>query len=161
MYCFHYIPAFLFLLTPPYGCVSLLTQIVDLTLLRVTLNPCQPQVKVWLKVCFKSAQYNRRWSDRSPLCPGRDQSEPSSARLSLATFLISRACSNCVLANFLYWYLLIECEDAEGQDAAARNMYLAVMKTFSHHLVKGERYFLQGCECPSACDVTGLRSQIR
>ncbi|XP_026317368.1 phosphatidylinositol 3-kinase catalytic subunit type 3 [Hyposmocoma kahamanoa] len=66
-----------------------------------------------------------------------DQSEPPSARLNLATFLIARACSNCVLANYLHWYLLIECEDAEGQDAAARNMYLAVMKTFNHHLVKG------------------------
>ncbi|KAI5651655.1 phosphoinositide 3-kinase family, accessory domain (PIK domain) domain-containing protein [Phthorimaea operculella] len=62
--------------------------------------------------------------------------DPTEERLNLATFLISRACNNPVLANYLYWYLLIECEDSE-EDTAVRHMYLAVMKTFSHHLAKG------------------------
>lgn len=31
----------------------------------------------------------------------------------LATFLIQRACKNAKLANYFYWYLLIECEDPE------------------------------------------------
>lgn len=59
-------------------------------------------------------------------------------RLSLASFLISRACSNSVVANYLYWYLLIECEDHDSSRAgAARHMYLAVMRTFSQRLAKG------------------------
>ncbi|XP_049871886.1 phosphatidylinositol 3-kinase catalytic subunit type 3 [Pectinophora gossypiella] len=58
-------------------------------------------------------------------------------RLSLASFLIVRARCNPALANYLYWYLLIECEDREGQDPAVRDMYLAVMRSFSHHLAKG------------------------
>ncbi|KAJ2938471.1 hypothetical protein O0L34_g12916 [Tuta absoluta] len=61
--------------------------------------------------------------------------DPSEERLNLATFLISRACNNPVLANYLYWYLLIECEGSE-EDTAVRHMYLAVMNTFSHHLAK-------------------------
>lgn len=31
----------------------------------------------------------------------------------LASFLIYRACKNSTLANYFYWYLLIECEDQE------------------------------------------------
>lgn len=31
----------------------------------------------------------------------------------LASFLIHRACKNLTLANFFYWYLLLECEDQE------------------------------------------------
>lgn len=31
----------------------------------------------------------------------------------LASFLIQRACKNSALANYFYWYLLIECEDQE------------------------------------------------
>ncbi|XP_026727601.1 phosphatidylinositol 3-kinase catalytic subunit type 3 isoform X2 [Trichoplusia ni] len=59
-------------------------------------------------------------------------------RLSLASFLISRACSNSVVANYLYWYLLIECEDHDtSRGGAARHMYLAVMRTFSQRLAKG------------------------
>lgn len=58
--------------------------------------------------------------------------------MSLAMFLIRRSCANSVVGNYLYWYLLIECEDQEGQrDAAARHMYLDVMRTFSHSLAKG------------------------
>lgn len=44
-----------------------------------------------------------------------------------------------MVANYLYWYLLIECEDSDtgARDLAARAMYLAVMRTFSHQLAKG------------------------
>lgn len=31
----------------------------------------------------------------------------------LASFLIQRACKSLTLANYLYWYLIIECEDTE------------------------------------------------
>ncbi|XP_066993314.2 phosphatidylinositol 3-kinase catalytic subunit type 3 isoform X2 [Anabrus simplex] len=58
----------------------------------------------------------------------------------LATFLIHRACQNSTLANYFYWYLLIECEDQEPavkQDSKVREMYLTVMKTFSQTLLKG------------------------
>ncbi|KPJ11468.1 Phosphatidylinositol 3-kinase catalytic subunit type 3 [Papilio machaon] len=58
---------------------------------------------------------------------------------SLAGFLIGRACGDAVVANYLYWYLLIECEDAECGAAPRppRHMYLSVMKTFSQRLAKG------------------------
>lgn len=31
----------------------------------------------------------------------------------LASFLIHRSCKNFTLANYFYWYLLLECEDQE------------------------------------------------
>ena len=37
--------------------------------------------------------------------PTRDQT--------LSAFLISRACDNSTVANYFYWYLLIECEDQD------------------------------------------------
>ncbi|CAH0552655.1 unnamed protein product [Brassicogethes aeneus] len=58
----------------------------------------------------------------------------------LASFLIQRACKNLRLANYFYWYLLIECEDQEPtlkQDLEVRDMYLTVMKTFSQALARG------------------------
>ena len=55
----------------------------------------------------------------------------------LARFLMSRACDNSVVANYLYWYVLVECEDAP-RPAAARHAYLAVMRVFSHLLAAGE-----------------------
>ncbi|XP_068908914.1 phosphatidylinositol 3-kinase catalytic subunit type 3 isoform X2 [Tenebrio molitor] len=58
----------------------------------------------------------------------------------LAAFLIQRACKNAKLANYLYWYLLIECEDPEPtikQNGVIRQLYLTVMKTFSQTLAKG------------------------
>lgn len=58
----------------------------------------------------------------------------------LASFLIQRACKNSTLANYFYWYLLIECEDQEPnmkQDTKIRDMYLTVMKTFSQTLARG------------------------
>ncbi|KAG8225411.1 hypothetical protein J437_LFUL004611 [Ladona fulva] len=58
----------------------------------------------------------------------------------LATFLIHRACQNSTLANYFYWYLLIECEDqdpAVKQDSRVKDMYITVMKRFSQTLSKG------------------------
>uniref|UniRef100_A0A6M2DLC6 Phosphatidylinositol 3-kinase catalytic subunit type 3 n=1 Tax=Xenopsylla cheopis TaxID=163159 RepID=A0A6M2DLC6_XENCH len=60
----------------------------------------------------------------------------------LASFLIYRASMNSKLANFLYWYLIIECEDPADPnnikpDDKVREMYLMVLKTFSYVLAKG------------------------
>ncbi|KAJ8920394.1 hypothetical protein NQ315_005260, partial [Exocentrus adspersus] len=58
----------------------------------------------------------------------------------LATFLIHRACKNFTVANYLYWYLLLECEDQEPNlkpDFEVREMYLTVMKMLSQTLAKG------------------------
>ncbi|XP_050664741.1 phosphatidylinositol 3-kinase catalytic subunit type 3 isoform X2 [Leptidea sinapis] len=66
------------------------------------------------------------------------ENEQEMEEQSLAHFLISRACVNTVVANYLYWYLLIECEASETGREDARDMYLAVMKTFSHRLARGE-----------------------
>ncbi|XP_030755610.1 phosphatidylinositol 3-kinase catalytic subunit type 3 isoform X1 [Sitophilus oryzae] len=58
----------------------------------------------------------------------------------LASFLVYRACKNFTLANYFYWYLLLECEDQEGtikQDEDARKVYLTVMRMFSQALLKG------------------------
>lgn len=59
----------------------------------------------------------------------------------LATFLIQRACRNPNLANYLFWYLSIECEDEEvsgrTQDDMVREMYLTVLKTFLRILSTG------------------------
>lgn len=59
----------------------------------------------------------------------------------LATFLIQRACRNPSLANYLFWYLSIECEEEEvsgrTQDEAVREMYLTVLKTFLRILSTG------------------------
>lgn len=41
------------------------------------------------------------------------QSELREEDIHLASFLIQRACKNSALANYFYWYLLIECEDQE------------------------------------------------
>ncbi|KAI8433927.1 hypothetical protein MSG28_012097 [Choristoneura fumiferana] len=77
--------------------------------------------------------------DALELLTPNDPTESTEERLSLATFLISRARNNAVLANYLYWYLLIECEDRQtgAQDLAIRSMYLTVMRNFSHQLATG------------------------
>ncbi|XP_013142489.1 PREDICTED: phosphatidylinositol 3-kinase catalytic subunit type 3 [Papilio polytes] len=69
---------------------------------------------------------------------GEGEGEGGGESCSLAGFLIGRACGDAVVANYLYWYLLIECEDAEcGAPRPPRHMYLSVMKTFSQRLAKG------------------------
>ncbi|EEB15521.1 Phosphatidylinositol 3-kinase catalytic subunit type, putative [Pediculus humanus corporis] len=58
----------------------------------------------------------------------------------LASFLIDRASKNTTLANYFYWYLVIECEEQENngkQDSKVREMYMTVMKLFSEKLMKG------------------------
>ncbi|CAL1527700.1 unnamed protein product, partial [Lymnaea stagnalis] len=58
--------------------------------------------------------------------------------MDLATFLISRACKNPVIANYFYWYLVIECEDNKDiQKEEVLNMYKTVLKRFSLALSKG------------------------
>lgn len=60
----------------------------------------------------------------------------------LAAFLIQRASRNEMLANFFYWYLLIECENHElirKQDEKVKNMYIKVLKCFKRKLAKGEQ----------------------
>lgn len=64
------------------------------------------------------------------------------AELDLASFLIQRACQNPTLANYLYWYLLVECEDQEvglKHDAKVREMYLWVLRRFKLALQQGSR----------------------
>uniref|UniRef100_A0A672RVN9 Phosphatidylinositol 3-kinase catalytic subunit type 3 n=1 Tax=Sinocyclocheilus grahami TaxID=75366 RepID=A0A672RVN9_SINGR len=59
----------------------------------------------------------------------------------LCTFLISRACKNSTLANYLYWYVIVECEDQDTQqrDPKTHDMYLNVMRRFSQALLKGDK----------------------
>uniref|UniRef100_H2YNJ4 Phosphatidylinositol 3-kinase catalytic subunit type 3 n=1 Tax=Ciona savignyi TaxID=51511 RepID=H2YNJ4_CIOSA len=62
--------------------------------------------------------------------------------LDLATFLIQRACRNSYLANYFYWYLLVECEESEGTDAERKkigDMYITVLRRFSWALLKGNK----------------------
>lgn len=58
----------------------------------------------------------------------------NNANMDLATFLIYRASKNFNLANYFYWYLMVECEDYEAsavkQDNSTKNMYLTVQNTF-------------------------------
>ncbi|XP_028821207.1 phosphatidylinositol 3-kinase catalytic subunit type 3 isoform X2 [Denticeps clupeoides] len=59
----------------------------------------------------------------------------------LCTFLISRACKNSTLANYLYWYVIVECEDQDTKqrDPKTYDMYFNVMKRFSQALLKGDK----------------------
>ncbi|XP_055931311.1 phosphatidylinositol 3-kinase catalytic subunit type 3-like [Argiope bruennichi] len=57
----------------------------------------------------------------------------------LATFLIERACANETLANYFYWYLIIEVEepDNHNKENQVKKMYHDVMKRFSLTLQRG------------------------
>lgn len=60
--------------------------------------------------------------------------------MTLARFLIHRASKNFSLANYFYWYLMIECEDQDStikQDIRVHDMYSSVMKTFLMTLQNG------------------------
>merc|ERR1719367_8030 len=46
----------------------------------------------------------------------------------LAQFLIDRACKNSTIANYFYWYLVIECEGDAQENHKVRDMYLSVLK---------------------------------
>uniref|UniRef100_A0A182JSA1 Phosphatidylinositol 3-kinase catalytic subunit type 3 n=1 Tax=Anopheles christyi TaxID=43041 RepID=A0A182JSA1_9DIPT len=57
----------------------------------------------------------------------------------LANFLVERACKNPTLANYLYWYLSIECEDERSskKDLKISEMYSNVLRMFLNCLYKG------------------------
>ncbi|XP_053405628.1 phosphatidylinositol 3-kinase catalytic subunit type 3-like [Mercenaria mercenaria] len=58
--------------------------------------------------------------------------------MDLATFLISRASHNLSLANYFFWYLMVENEDHESEkDLKTKDMYYSVFRRFSDVLVKG------------------------
>lgn len=65
------------------------------------------------------------------------------APVDLASFLIFRACKNSTLANYLYWYLTIECENqpdpavSAKQDTRVREMYMTVLRIFDNALAQG------------------------
>lgn len=62
------------------------------------------------------------------------------AQTNLLSFLIDRASKNSKLANYLYWYLLIEfesCEPTNKQEESTRRMYAAVSKIFVNTLASG------------------------
>lgn len=68
------------------------------------------------------------------------ESIPFGNQSNLLSFLVKRACKNPKLANYLYWYLLIEVESGQGsnkQDDNIRSMYIAVLKIFVHTLTTG------------------------
>uniref|UniRef100_T1KKC8 Phosphatidylinositol 3-kinase catalytic subunit type 3 n=1 Tax=Tetranychus urticae TaxID=32264 RepID=T1KKC8_TETUR len=72
--------------------------------------------------------------------------------MDLATFLIEKAASDDILANFFYWYLVVECEDFYGyctagsssgnppcKDQKVSNMYNFVLRRFLDRLYAGDR----------------------
>ncbi|TSN12224.1 Phosphatidylinositol 3-kinase catalytic subunit type 3 [Bagarius yarrelli] len=68
----------------------------------------------------------------------KDGADGENLEQDLCTFLISRACKNSTLANYLYWYVIVECEDQDTQqrDPKTHDMYLNVMRRFSQALLK-------------------------
>ncbi|XP_041074613.1 phosphatidylinositol 3-kinase catalytic subunit type 3 isoform X1 [Polyodon spathula] len=76
-----------------------------------------------------------------PTPKGKDSADSDSLEQDLCTFLISRACKNSMLANYLYWYVIVECEDQDTQqrDPKTHDMYLNVMRRFSQALLKGDK----------------------
>uniref|UniRef100_A0A0B7AR12 Phosphatidylinositol 3-kinase catalytic subunit type 3 n=1 Tax=Arion vulgaris TaxID=1028688 RepID=A0A0B7AR12_9EUPU len=80
----------------------------------------------------------------SGLPSGKNDTSPSALddEMDLATFLISRACKNPVVANYFYWYLLVECEDhTDIPNEEVLDMYKSVLKRFSVALSKGPLEF--------------------
>lgn len=73
--------------------------------------------------------------------------------MDLATFLIEKAVADDVLANFFYWYLVVESEDVNCnasesltaststsiRDSKNTKMYMTVLKRFSDRLSKGDK----------------------
>ncbi|XP_061130467.1 phosphatidylinositol 3-kinase catalytic subunit type 3 isoform X2 [Syngnathus typhle] len=72
---------------------------------------------------------------------GKEGADGENLEQDLCTFLISRACKNSTLANYLYWYVIVECEDQDTQqrDPKTHEMYLNVMRRFSQALLKGDK----------------------
>ncbi|XP_039299622.1 phosphatidylinositol 3-kinase catalytic subunit type 3 isoform X1 [Nilaparvata lugens] len=79
----------------------------------------------------------------------------------LASFIIHRACNNMTLANYFYWYLILECEDkdaANKQDSymnvhdmylKVKELFLTALKTVSeegklfHHYILRQQTFIE------------------
>lgn len=79
---------------------------------------------------------------QGPPNPVAPEGEFADSDLGLAAFLIDRACNHSAIANYFFWYLVIECEDKEGgegvkEDAKMQEMYKLVMKKFMSTLRKG------------------------
>ncbi|XP_031574116.1 phosphatidylinositol 3-kinase catalytic subunit type 3-like isoform X2 [Actinia tenebrosa] len=76
-------------------------------------------------------------SDDQQLIMSTDNSKDSSMSegQDLPSFLIHRACRNDVLANYFYWYLLVEC--GEDKDKKEFDIFRTVMRRFSQALMKG------------------------
>uniref|UniRef100_A0A3Q3JRV4 Phosphatidylinositol 3-kinase catalytic subunit type 3 n=1 Tax=Monopterus albus TaxID=43700 RepID=A0A3Q3JRV4_MONAL len=72
---------------------------------------------------------------------GKEGVDSENLEPDLCTFLISRACKNSTLANYLYWYVIVECEDQDTQqrDPKTHEMYMNVMRRFSQALLKGDK----------------------
>uniref|UniRef100_A0A671P546 Phosphatidylinositol 3-kinase catalytic subunit type 3 n=1 Tax=Sinocyclocheilus anshuiensis TaxID=1608454 RepID=A0A671P546_9TELE len=72
---------------------------------------------------------------------GKEGTDGENLEQDLCTFLISRACKNSTLANYLYWYVIVECEDQDTQqrDPKTHDMYINVMRRFSQALLKGDK----------------------
>jgi len=82
----------------------------------------------------------------------------------LASFLVARACTNDKIANFFYWYLLVECKD--GRDRKVTDMYLDIMRRFSKALLSGNhecrrRRSMLGREQKFLDKITELVKQIQ
>uniref|UniRef100_A0A7N4NZ83 Phosphatidylinositol 3-kinase catalytic subunit type 3 n=1 Tax=Sarcophilus harrisii TaxID=9305 RepID=A0A7N4NZ83_SARHA len=80
-------------------------------------------------------------SSPPPASKTKESADGENLEQDLCTFLISRACKNSTLANYLYWYVIVECEDQDTQqrDPKTHEMYLNVMRRFSQALLKNER----------------------
>ncbi|KAH0627791.1 hypothetical protein JD844_008162, partial [Phrynosoma platyrhinos] len=80
-------------------------------------------------------------SSPPPTAKAKESTDSESLEQDLCTFLISRACKNSTLANYLYWYVIVECEDQDTQqrDPRTHEMYLNVMRRFSQALLKGDK----------------------
>ncbi|KAH1169426.1 hypothetical protein KIL84_014016 [Mauremys mutica] len=80
-------------------------------------------------------------SSPPPTSKTKESAESENLEQDLCTFLISRACKNSTLANYLYWYVIVECEDQDTQqrDPKTHEMYLNVMRRFSQALLKGDK----------------------
>ncbi|ERE83732.1 phosphatidylinositol 3-kinase catalytic subunit type 3 [Cricetulus griseus] len=80
-------------------------------------------------------------SSPPPASKSKEVSDGENLEQDLCTFLISRACKNSTLANYLYWYVIVECEDQDTQqrDPKTHEMYLSVMRRFSQALLKGDK----------------------
>ncbi|XP_060685733.1 phosphatidylinositol 3-kinase catalytic subunit type 3 [Hemiscyllium ocellatum] len=76
-----------------------------------------------------------------PISKVKDATDGDNLEQDLCAFLISRACRNSTLANYLYWYVIVECEDQDTQqrDPKTHEMYLNVMRRFSQALLKGDK----------------------